>query len=221
MVWMEPFWKGPPIQHHVPRGWGQRFFLAHNRSMIAVMDGYEPGTIWPAIDADEVQIREVYSRFGLAMFTAQVLEHGLVNALLVLRLLPTMADFANQMSWDAAFDRFYDRELAKTFGNMIRALEETEAISVGLSRRLRAAKERRDFLAHRFFREHDIDFMSGSGRTLMIAECEGLIELFQSLDREVEAVVAPQRLRFGITPDWIAKHVAQMEAEALAGSGGA
>src|SRR4051794_16451774 len=160
------------------------------------MDGYEPGAIWPAGDDDEVQIREVYSRFGLAMYLAQVLEHGIVNALLVLSLLPTMKGFADRTSWDAAFDRFYDAELGRTLGNMIRALEQTGVMPADLIEKLRAAKVHRDHLAHRFFREHDLDFMTSQGRSRMIAECEDRMELFQSLDREVEAIVSPQRTRF-------------------------
>lgn len=180
------------------------------------MDGYEPGTIWPASDFDNAQVREVYSRYGLAMFMAQVLEHGMVNALLVLRFLPTMKDYADRSSWDEAFEHFYDAELAKTFGNMVRALEQTGAFSPHLIKRLRDTKTHRDRLAHRFFREHDTDFMTRLGRTKMIAECEELIELFRSIDREVEGIVAPQQRRFGITPEWIEEHVALMEAEARA-----
>ncbi len=183
------------------------------------MKGYEPGAIWPAPDFDNEQVREVYSRFGLAMFMAQVLEHGIVNALLVLRFLPTMKDHADRSSWEEAFERFYDAELARTFGNMVRALEQTGVLSPDLVERLRAAKVHRDRLAHRFFREHDTDFMTRSGRTKMIAECEELIELFQGIDREVEGIVAPQRTRFGITPEWIDEHVALMEAEAQAQGG--
>ena len=178
------------------------------------MDGYEPGAIWPASDFDNVQVREVYSRFGLAMFSAQVLEHGMVNALLVLKLMPSMKSYADRSSWDEAFDRFYDFELAKTFGNMVRTLEQTGAFSAELIERLRAAKTGRDHLAHRFFRDRDLEFMTREGRTRMILECEGLIELFQFLDSEVEAIVSPERARFGITPDWIDRHVAMMEAEA-------
>lgn len=178
------------------------------------MDGYEPGAIWPVLGFDEAQVREVYSRFGRAMFSAQVLEHGIVNALLVLRLMPTMKDHAGRTSWDEAFDRFYDSELAKTFGNMVRALEQTGAFSSDLIDRLRAAKVQRDHLAHRFFRDHDLDFMTKPGRVKMIAECEDLIEQFQEIDREIEVVVSPERERFGITPEWIDEHVSLMEAEA-------
>jgi hypothetical protein len=178
------------------------------------MQSNQPGAIWPASDFDDAQVREVYSRFGLAMFMAQVLEHGMVNALLVLRLMPTMKDHADRSSWDEAFDRFFDAELAKTFGNMVRALEQTGAFAPDLIARLGTAKVQRDHLAHRFFREHDLNFMTRPGRTKMIAECEVLIELFKGIDREVESLVAPQRERFGITSEWIEEHVRIMENEA-------
>lgn len=184
------------------------------------MEGYPPGSIWPASDFDACQIREVYSRFGLAMFQAQVLEHGIVNALLVLRLMPTMNDYSDRQDWEAAFDRFYDVELSKTFGNMLKALQLLEDFPPDLIERLRSAKVERDYLAHRFFREHDMDFMTPEGRTKMIVECERLVELFQALDREVEGFVAPQRERFGITPEWIDEHVALMEKEAREAVGG-
>ena len=91
------------------------------------MDGYPPGSIWPADDEDAVQIREAYSRYGLAMYQAQVLEHGMVNAVIVARMLPTMRRHPNRSAWEDAFDRAYDIELAKTFGNMLRALATPQA----------------------------------------------------------------------------------------------
>lgn len=184
------------------------------------MESFETDAIWPATDLDSQLIREVYSRFGLAMYMAQVLEHGMVNALLVLRLLPTRRDHADQRSWDEACQRFYDSELAKTFGNMVRALEAAEALPNDLMVRLRKAKVRRDYLAHRFFREHDLAFMTQAGRLKMIAECEDLVELFQTLDRDLEAVLAPLRVRFGITPEWIEYQVRLMEVEARKAAGG-
>jgi hypothetical protein len=87
--------------------------------------------------------------------------------------------------------------------------------------RLRSAKVGRDHLAHRFFRDHDMDFMTRPGREKMIAECEGLIELFKGLDREVEAIVSPQRAGFGVAPERIDEHVTLMEAEAQRAARGA
>lgn len=178
------------------------------------MDGHPLGAIWPADDEDSIQIREVYSRYGLAMSQAQVLEHGMVNTIMVMRLLPTMLQHRDRAEWEAAFDHFYDVELAKTFGNMLRGIAALPKFPADLLDRLRIAKERRDHLAHRFFREHDLDFMSRPGRTSMIAECENLIELFTDLDRAIEAWATPQRERYGITKDWIDERMSEAEREA-------
>lgn len=171
------------------------------------MNGYPPGAIWPAEDAVSVQIREVYSRYGLAMYQAQVLEHGIVNAVIIARMLPTMRQYPDRTEWEKAFEQAYDLELAKTFGNMIRALEAL-ALPDNLMGRLRQAKTERDRLAHRFFREHDENFLGPSGRTRMIAECENAIEQFSATDAELEAFMRPQRKRYGITQDWVEAHVA-------------
>lgn len=136
------------------------------------------------------------------MYQAQVLEHGMVNAVIVARMLPTMREHPDRSSWEVAFDRAYDAELAKTFGNMLRALESV-GLSCDLLTRLRTAKVERDRLAHRFFREHAENFLSRSGRTCMIAECEEAIESFGALDAELEELTRPRREQHGITAEWL------------------
>jgi len=179
------------------------------------MKRYPPGAIWPADDEEAVLIREVYARYGLAMYQAQVLEHGMVNAVIVFRMLPTMGEHPHRPSWEASFDRAYDSELAKTFGNMLRALEPLP-LPDDLMRRLRHAKVERDRLAHRFFREHDENFLGPFGRTKMIAECEEMIELFTAIDADLEATMVPQRERHGITTEWVESHLAAALAAAEA-----
>jgi hypothetical protein len=78
--------------------------------------------IWDVSDPESALIREVYARYGLAMYMAQVLEHAIVNALLVLRFLPTRPVHNSKESWESAFDDFYIGEFGKTFGNMLKTL---------------------------------------------------------------------------------------------------
>lgn len=170
------------------------------------MNDGRPGAVWPADNDESVQIREVYSRYGLAMFKAQVLEHGMVNAVIVATMLPTMRHHRDRAAWEAAFDRAFDVELAKTFGNMLRALEPL-GLPGELMERLRLAKAERDRLAHRFFREHDQSFLGTAARTRMIVECEDAIRLFDGVDVDLEAFMAPQRERYGITEEWIEGHL--------------
>lgn len=76
------------------------------------MEGYPPGAIWPADSFEAAQIREVYSRYGLAMYMVQMLEHGMVNAAVVMRTLPALRSHTNEAGWQAAFDHAYESGLA-------------------------------------------------------------------------------------------------------------
>lgn len=163
------------------------------------MIGYEPGAIWPVNNPDEVQIREVYSRFGLAMYLAQVLEYGLVNVMAVFSIIPKRKTYCNNCEWEAAHDDFYKEELGNTFGTIMKKLQKMEVIPSELMARLWEAKEKRDYLAHRFFREHDKDFFVKEGRASMILECETIITIFSNLDHEIENMISPIREQYGIT----------------------
>lgn len=154
-------------------------------------------------------------RYGLAMFHAQVLEHSMVNTLLVFVLMPTRQTHSDEATWYAAHDRFYDVELGKTFGKLLDGLAKIPDLPADLLERLRASKIDRDHLAHRFFREHDTDFMTSEGRTRMIAECEILIGRFREADRELESFADDERRKFAISQEWIEQKVAEMMAEAL------
>ena len=45
-------------------------------------------------DPESEHIKEVYARFGLALYYAQVLEHAIVNALVVVDLIPARRHLA-------------------------------------------------------------------------------------------------------------------------------
>lgn len=73
--------------------------------------------------------------------------------------------------------------------------------------RLREAKLERDRLAHRFFREHDENFLNHGGRITMITEREGAIEFFSEVDAVLEAHMRPLRERYGIADEWVEEKV--------------
>lgn len=173
------------------------------------MDGHPLDEIWPASSFEETQIREVYSRYGLAMYMVQVLEHGMVNAAIVMRTLPAMRSHPNEASWHAAFDSAYETGLARTYGNMLKQLGAIDEFPEALLARLRAAKEDRDVLAHRFFRQNDLAFMNPNGRTAMIAWCDERVQLFNTLSDAIDEFIAPIQHRHGISPQWIERAMEQ------------
>ncbi|WP_168727376.1 hypothetical protein [Sphingomonas sp. CCH10-B3] len=170
--------------------------------------------IWDVSDPESALIREVYARYGLAMYMAQVLEHAIVNALLVLRFLPTRPVHNSKESWESAFDDFYVGEFGKTFGNMLKTLDSLCILPPEIILKLRAAKSTRDMLAHSFFRDHDLQFITQSGRVAMIDVCEAAIAEFKAADDELDAFCAPFRLRFGMTDEWIDQKFRELEAQA-------
>jgi len=64
---------------------------------------------------------------------------------------------------------------------------------------IREAKERRNFVAHHFFRERAEEFASRRGRDKMIAELESARDLFDSANRALTKFVQPRLDRFGIS----------------------
>lgn len=170
--------------------------------------------IWPADDPESEVVREVYARYGLAMYSAQVLEHAIVNMVIVLRFMPTRSTHQSQESWEAAFDDFCIGEFGKTLGNMLRTLEKLNIVPEPLIERLRRAKEIRDVLAHRFFRKHDWDFMKQDGRAEMIVYCERAVEEFKAIDAELDTLCLSFLNQFGLTDECIKARYAEMLAQA-------
>jgi hypothetical protein len=72
-------------------------------------------------DKDE-QVKNVYAHFGLAMYFAQVLEHGLANTMMCAELLPRRAGKpVPKKAWEAEFDAFMNEQYQQTLGRLIRA----------------------------------------------------------------------------------------------------
>ncbi|MEO1151476.1 MAG: hypothetical protein AAFW83_10890 [Pseudomonadota bacterium] len=176
-------------------------------------DGLLPGTIWPDDgDDDAIQIREVYARYGLAMYTAQTLEHGMVNALMGFTMLPSAKDFAHRQSWETSVDEYYESEFSKTFGKLVRALSDIKNIPNNLIERLCEANRVRNMLAHAFFREYADQFLSTHGRKEMIGCCENAIATFQNADEALDTLVKPIYEKYGITEGMLEKEFKRLRS---------
>jgi hypothetical protein len=68
------------------------------------------------VDAADEETREVYARYGLAMYFAQVVEHAIVNLMIALRLPERGALTTRDV------DQFMDEAFAMTFGRLMKEL---------------------------------------------------------------------------------------------------
>lgn len=160
------------------------------------------------MDDENEQIKEVYARFGLAVYFAQVLEHGIVNALLVASLIPSRRHLAPSIQdWAAEVDSFTGRHFEDTMGRLIKSLRSVTTLSVDLEDLLRVALSKRNWLVHDYFRERAEEFISNTGRQVMLKEIEECSELFQAADDSLDSIVRPLRSSQGITDEWIEREM--------------
>lgn len=94
-------------------------------------------------------------------FYAQVLEHGIVNALVISDLIPAQRHLAkSQGEWSGLVDEFMDRHFERPLGKLIGSLRAVTTVPSDLDARLREALESRNWLAHHFFRERAREFLT-------------------------------------------------------------
>lgn len=138
-------------------------------------------------------VKEVFAHFGLAYYLAGVFEVGLTHALLTLDFLHKQADEIKRVGqcgfdrtkYEAEFDAFYAEQETKTLGKLVKRLHELSDTDDALRDLIAEAKERRDFLAHHFWRERSEEFIRRSGRDNMLAELQEAQQLFQNADRAI------------------------------------
>ena len=145
-------------------------------------------------DVVDEHIKTVYARFGIALYFAQVLEHGLANALMFVEFLPRRAgEPVSRQQWEAEFDLFLNEQFRKPLGRLINGLRKTISVPAGLETLLVDALETRNFIAPHFFRERAEAFMSRSGRNRMIEELTSARQLFEAAEEKLDEVAAPFR----------------------------
>lgn len=70
------------------------------------------------------EFKEVCAFYGAAMHMAQVLEHGIVNALFFLDFIPR-----KKSDWtDIEFENFFDEQFTKTFGKFVHSLKKITVV---------------------------------------------------------------------------------------------
>lgn len=153
----------------------------------------------PVPDYDDP--KDLYAFFGLAFYKANVLEHGVLNLAVALlaqgNLGVTVGDVSN----------LYESFDSKTFGYILRVAKQRYSFSDEFTAALDKALAYRNHLAHGFFKEHDLDHMSRSGRKKMIDE---LIEIWTHLakvDKVMDQYWMSAWEEHGVTQDWIDKQI--------------
>jgi hypothetical protein len=172
------------------------------------------------LDDDSWERREVFAYFGSAMYMASVLEVGLSHVLMHGQFMKQVRDnyiatrgkCFDRKKYEDDFDAFMRNKFAQTMGNLIKRVEEFAGFDDDLKARIVAAKQRRDFLTHHYWRETSVKFYTSAGRAEMVEELNADTEMFRKLDRDIEAATKHIRESIGMDDKVVEAYVnRQME----------
>lgn len=152
--------------------------------------------------------KELWAFYGLTAYEAQLLEQSLINLAAVLQL-PEPHALTRE-----AFEEMFSALNRRTPGKLIHATKKLGPFPDGAEAQLMEALEKRNYLVHHFFRTHDEDLMSETGRRQMIDELRDLLALLQNADRVVEALYRPLWVRYGADENFMAAERAAMKERA-------
>lgn len=156
------------------------------------------------VNLDSEQVREVFARFGLAMFLTQALERQLAIFL-------ASKHGESQGISRAQFDSLLGSNFQQTLGKLVRDLQEHKvSIPSNLQQDLENALKQRNWLAHHYFWVRAVDFTNGNGRIRMIEELKAKAHFFEQLDQLLTKMTKEWGQRHGITDE-----VLQEELERL------
>jgi hypothetical protein len=150
------------------------------------------------IDESE-QIKEVYAYFGLAIYTAQVLEHQIVNMFVATKLHER-----HKISREDV-DAIFDERFSQTMGKLIKDLKTIYKLSDTIIEQLDNALKTRNMLIHRYFREKVTQFSTIEGRLEMVRELDKVRQNFEKTDKILTEIYIEITRRHGVTQEMVDK----------------
>lgn len=169
----------------------------------------------------------MFAHFGAAFYLMNCFEHGLAIALMYVEfLMEQLAKLKkdgkekfDRTKYEDEFDVFFEIAFSQTTGNLLRRLERQLTISDQLKEDIRRAKQRRDFLAHHFFRDRAEQILTRKGLDTMIGELVCDQDLFRRVDEGLQDATASVRARLGVKDEWLENHFQHVLQQVLSKDG--
>lgn len=147
------------------------------------------------LDEYEYQVREVYAQFGLTSYTSQVMERNLVT------LLTFDANLNEAQPSTDTFDRSYEKFARLTLGKLLKEFEKRFPKEADVAIVLQEALPLRNRVAHNFFWDKSVAFVSVGGRESMLTELYEMREVFADTDEQVSALLLRIMEQAGLSPE--------------------
>jgi hypothetical protein len=172
------------------------------------------------------QLVELFARFGQAVYMANVVEDQLVLTLMQLKFARTKEAFvkAKGKGFDRAkvaaeWDAYEKGQRNNTMGQLKNLVKDSADFDDALKKRIEDAKDRRDFLAHRYWVQNAVTMQTKEGREKMIAELIKDADTFEKLAADIEAAMKPVREKLGVKDEELDAAVEKQLAQQREGQG--
>ncbi|HYM46063.1 MAG TPA: hypothetical protein VES65_07880 [Solirubrobacteraceae bacterium] len=139
-----------------------------------------------SISRGDWEQREVYAKFGLAIYFCQCLESQVVNYVIALR--GAAGSVTTRQEVDALFGELFGNTLGRNLRHAVRILGDDKILLDELEPVLRLRNE----LVHHWMRERALDQGTSNKRRAMVEELDAAIEQLQAADAKL--VERTQRL---------------------------
>jgi hypothetical protein len=139
-----------------------------------------------SISRGDWEQREVYAKFGLAIYFCQCLESQVVNYVIALR--GAAGRLATRQEVDALFGELFGNTLGRNLPHALGSLGDDPTLFAALE----SALQLRNELVHYWMRERALDQGTSKKRRAMVEELDAAIEQLQAADAKL--VERTQRL---------------------------
>lgn len=167
------------------------------------------------LDYENELAKNLYAHYGLAVYLSQVLEHGIINYMVMYKAFKNISEkkYKNESDYIKFTDDYFASCFKKTMGSLISELKTFNSVANETMQLLEKCLEQRNKLAHRYFRENVCSHNNTTGQSEMIDELLDMQELFSSTDKILDDAIRPLRIKLGISDEKIEKEMKALETK--------
>ena len=159
-------------------------------------------------DLESREIKEVFAHFGMAIFHGQGVERQ-IAILLATKHGPGLRNITRDQ-----FDDLLTTQFDKTLGKLISNIRSVMMVPEDLSWDLKAALNKRNWLAHDYFWERAVQFMTTKGPAGMIGDLRTPGESFDRLDGQLIQITYEWADANGLTREMVQEELGRLVEEA-------
>lgn len=168
--------------------------------------GYDAELLVP-LDREEWEQREIYAKFGLAIYFCQVLEAGLVTYLVLLRRATEGGKVATE-EIDELYVELFGNTLGRNISNARRLLGERGQWV--LDKQMTDALELRNELVHQWMRTRVLRQGTSENRLAMIEELDAARAKLEAADQLLEERTQTMMVKAGMPPNFVRENLERL-----------